>query len=562
MFNNLKILAGKLGLPAKLMRELLLASLLINFLGLVSSLYSMQVMNRYVTFGIDATLATLTLGALIALALEFMLRKARGNIELLACNRAVAKAQDQALLAYAGSRYQLLEQIPVTQRREILAGLGPISQALSPQNLSGVMDAPFAALYVVAVFLLSPILAGAMLLVITVAWLLAARSQTRMREPTEAMTEASSRVGGVSHFMVSGAETLRMFSGIAPLRRDWTAAQGQMTTLRARLQELQSEQQYHSIVGSNFMTILVYAVGAISVVTGKLDVGSLIGASILSSRALAAFSRLTQSQELFERAVQAFGRLDALSKMPAERQQGSVPRALKGHLELVDAAFTWPGQPMPVFESLSLKLQPGTVMAIVGGNGAGKSSVVRMLVGLLEPDRGHVKVDGHDLRQLVPQWWRQQLVYLPQEPQFFDGTLRENLKVMQPEMSDEELLGWCRKLDLGGFLESQPRGLDSPVRNAGAHLPVGVRRRLALVRALLTQGRLVVLDEPFEGVDKRGAQAMATVLNDLVTQGCTLIVTTADESIIKSAGTVLDLSSKPVPRVIEKSATPTMAGGQ
>ncbi len=554
MLDNLKVLAGKLGLPAGLVRELLLASLLINFLGLVSSLYSMQVMNRYVSFGIDATLVTLTTGALIALALEYMLRKARGNIEQVVCNRALEKAQERAFVAYAGSNYQLLEQIPITQRREMLTGLGSISQAISPMNFSGVMDAPFAVIYVLAVFLLSPILAGVMLIVIGVYWWLAARAQNQMRAPTEAMTEASARVGGVSHFLVSGAETLRMFHCVPVVRRDWAAAQDQMTGLRSQLQELQGEQQHYTVVGSNLMTIVVYAVGAIHVVTGKLDVGSLIGVSILASRSLSSFSRLTQSQELFERAVQAFSRLDALSRIPTERQHGHVPRELKGALELVDVSLTWPGQPMPLFESLSLKMPAGGVMAVVGGNAAGKSSMLRLLVGLLEPDRGHVKYDGLDLRQLVPDWWRQQLIYLPQEPQFFDGTLRENLKVMQPNMGDDAILAWCRKLDLGGFIDSQPRGLETPIRNSGAHLPVGVRRRLALVRALVTEGRVVVLDEPFEGVDTNGAKAITAVLNELVSRGCSVIMATRDEFIIKSATIVLDLSSKPVPRVIDQTA--------
>lgn len=554
MLDNLKVLAGKLGLPAGLVRELLLASLLINFLGLVSSLYSMQVMNRYVSFGIDATLVTLTTGALIALALEYMLRKARGNIEQVVCNRALEKAQERAFVAYAGSNYQLLEQIPITQRREMLTGLGSISQAISPMNFGGVMDAPFAVIYVLAVFLLSPILAGVMLIVIGVYWWLAARAQNQMRAPTEAMTEASARVGGVSHFLVSGAETLRMFHCVPVVRRDWAAAQDQMTGLRSQLQELQGEQQHYTVVGSNLMTIVVYAVGAIHVVTGKLDVGSLIGVSILASRSLSSFSRLTQSQELFERAVQAFSRLDALSRIPTERQHGHVPRELKGALELVDVSLTWPGQPMPLFESLSLKMPAGGVMAVVGGNAAGKSSMLRLLVGLLEPDRGHVKYDGLDLRQLVPDWWRQQLIYLPQEPQFFDGTLRENLKVMQPNMGDDAILAWCRKLDLGGFIDSQPRGLETPIRNSGAHLPVGVRRRLALVRALVTEGRVVVLDEPFEGVDTNGAKAITAVLNELVSRGCSVIMATRDEFIIKSATIVLDLSSKPVPRVIDQTA--------
>ena len=553
MYDNLKVLAGKLSLSAKLMRELLLASLIINLLGLVSSLYSMQVMNRYVTFGMDSTLVTLTLGAMIALVLEYMLRSARSNIEMLVCNRAASNAQDQALASYAGARYQLLEQIPITQRRELLSGLGVISQALSPMNFSGVMDAPFALIYLLAVFMLSPVLAGMVLVIIVVSWLLAMQAQNKMREPTESMTEASSKVGGVSHFLASGGETLRMFNCVPQVRSDWTAAQTRMTGLRTALQDLQGQQQHFTIVGGNIMTIAVYAVGAMQVVSGHLDVGSLIGASILASRSLASFSRLTQSQEIFERAVQAFSRLDALSKLPTERQKGHVPRELKGALELVDVALSWPGQPMPLFESLSLQMPAGSVMAIIGGNAAGKSSMLRLLVGLLEPDRGHVKYDGLDLRQLVPQWWRQQLVYLPQEPQFFDGTLRENLTVMCPDADDEAVLAWCRKLDLGSFFETQPQGLESPIRNGGAHLPVGIRRRLALVRALLTQGRVVVLDEPFEGVDQRGVQAILGLLNELVASGRSVIIATRDEFIIKSANMVLDLSSKPVPRVIHKA---------
>jgi ATP-binding cassette subfamily C protein LapB len=556
MFSNLKVLAGKLALPAKVMRELLLASLLVSFLGLVSSLYSMQVMNRYVTFGIDATLFTLTVGALIALLLEWLLRKARGSIELVVCSRAVRRAQEQALVAYASARYQLLEQIPVTQRREMLTGLQSIAQAYSPQNLSGVMDAPFAVLYLVAIYLLSPTLAGVVLLIVAVIWLLAGHTQRQMRAPTEGMNDAASRVGGVSHFLASAGETLRMFNCVPQLRRDWSEANAQQGELRNRLHELQVEQQHHTIIGTNLMTIVVYAAGAVHVVLGRLDIGSLIAVSILATRALSTFARLTQSQELFERAVQAYRRLDAVGKIPAERQEGHVPRELAGRLELIDIALTWPGQPMPLFESLSLTLPAGGVMAVVGGNAAGKSSLLRVLVGLLEPDRGHVKYDGQDLRQFVPEWWRQRLVYLPQEPQFFDGTLRENLKVMRHDVDDETLLGWCRKLDLAAFLDSQPRGLDTPVRNAGSHLPVGVRRRLALVRAILTEGRVAVLDEPFEGVDTRGAQAITMVLNELVSRGCTVVMATREEFVIKSANIVLDLSSKPVPQVIDRALRP------
>jgi ATP-binding cassette subfamily C protein LapB len=224
---------------------------------------------------------------------------------------------------------------------------------------------------------------------------------------------------------------------------------------------------------------------------------------------------------------------------------------------LVDVSFAWPGQPLPLFESLSLSLPAGSVLAVVGGNASGKSSLIRLFAGLLEPERGHVKFDGFDVRQFVPEWWRNQLVYLPQEPTFFDGALRDNLSVLAPQQEDAKLLELCHKLDLTGFLDGLPRGLDTPVRNGGQHFPVGVRRRLAMVRALLTGGRIVILDEPMESVDARGSQAMTAMLNELVARGCTLIIATRDEFIIKSASAVLDLSVKPVPKVTVRAAPST-----
>ena len=103
---------------------------------------------------------------------------------------------------------------------------------------------------------------------------------------------------------------------------------------------------------------------------------------------------------------------------------------------------------------------------------------------------------------------------------------------------------------MSSFLDGLPRGFDTPVRNGGQHFPVGVRRRLALVRALLTEGKIVILDEPLDSVDARGSQAIAGVLNELVQRGCTILIATRDEFIIKSANAVLDLSVKPVPHIV------------
>jgi hypothetical protein len=111
------------------------------------------------------------------------------------------------------------------------------------------------------------------------------------------------------------------------------------------------------------------------------------------------------------------------------------------------------------------------VLAVIGANGTGKTTLARLLVGLLEPTRGRLLADNMDLRQADPGWWRRQVAYLPQEPLFFDGTLRENLTVMAPDTPDDEILALCRELGVGPFVEGSADGLSLVLRNGGNSIP-------------------------------------------------------------------------------------------
>jgi ATP-binding cassette subfamily C protein LapB len=226
-----------------------------------------------------------------------------------------------------------------------------------------------------------------------------------------------------------------------------------------------------------------------------------------------------------------------------------------GSLRFDDCAFAYPKQATPIFERFDFELPAGGVVAVIGANGTGKTTLARLIVALLEPNRGRVLADGMDLRQADPTWWRQQLAYLPQEPVFFDATLRENLTVLDPVATDEDILSLCRELGVAGFVEGGPDGLSLLVRNGGSSIPVGIRRRLALVRALIGRGHLVVLDDPTEGVDAEGCKSIAAVLNRLARSGRSLVVMTNESFIISAAQAVIDLNQKPSPRVLK--ATPT-----
>ena len=138
-----------------------------------------------------------------------------------------------------------------------------------------------------------------------------------------------------------------------------------------------------------------------------------------------------------------------------------------------------------------------------------------LLLGLLEPSRGQVLVDGLDIKQASPDWWRRQVIYLPQEPALLNASIGENLRSNIPDLADEELNKSGDQCGLRKFLDESSEGLDTQVVENGWRLSEGIRRRIALARALTTDGMLVVIDEPTESLDAEGSNAAHEILGGL-----------------------------------------------
>ncbi|EZH79875.1 hypothetical protein AU05_15040 [Ectopseudomonas composti] len=551
----------RIALQPRLRLELWLSSLLINLLGLASSLYSIHVLNRYLALGVDATLVTLTLGAVMAVGFEVLLRNARLRVAQWLCARADTELGETLFEGAVRGQYALVEQLPHTARREILSGQSTVQQCFGAPNLVTLLDTPFAFVFVVVLGMLSPFLACMALLVMAGVTLVSLLAQRRLREPMEAQSRIAIQMAGYQHNLTAGGEMVRAFSAADALKEKWRACADEQAEQRAQLNRLQNTMQNASYAGTLILSMVIMGLGAREVLAGNLDIGSLIGCNILASRALAALTRALGLGEQIGRGQRALELARQLCAIPRERAEGVRLGQTRGSLRFEDMAFGYPKQAVPVLEHFDYSLEAGKVLVFTGANGSGKTTLARLLVGLLEPSRGHLLVDGMDLRQADPQWWRRQVAYLPQEPQFFDGTLRENLCVLAPETADAKVLELCRELAVGAFVEGGAEGLGLVVRNGGGSIPLGIRRRLALVRAVLGGGQLVVLDDPTEGVDAEGCKAIAALLSRLVREGRTLVMMSNESFILGAADTVIDLNHKPVPRVL-RDGKPAREGVQ
>lgn len=547
----MKELFRRLSLCPRIAWEILTASFLYNLMSLASSVYVILVLNRYVGYGFDGTLYTLTVGVLIASGLGFAFGEVRNRLCGVVSQGPDEDLGERTLAALARTRMVDLNRLPPGRHQEMLGAQQQVQSAFDAANIAAVLDAPFTLIFLVAMALIHPwlmLLTLAAVCMVAVFMLLGLQKSEADALSLQRETLAHRDLMSSA---VAGAETVRAFLGADFLRRTWRKQVDALASLRGLMEKRRVTNKARLESVTVLLRVFIYAFGAALAVSGQISVGGLIGASILSGKVLQMGTSFMQAFLAARRGEQALVRLAEFHALPLEPLSGSALREFSGRLEFRDVGFAYSGTTGPLFESLSFVLAPGSVLCVTGLNGAGKSTFCKVAAGLLEPGRGQVLADGIDLRQLAPDWWRRQVLYLPQEPTFLNATIRENIALAStdPEsaQSQERLNNAVRAAALRRFLDTSRQGLDMPVTEGGKSLPLGIRRRIALARALMNPGRLVVFDDPTEGLDSEGCLAVYGILNALAKSGLTLVVATADANILKAAAFVLDMNAKPTP---------------
>lgn len=291
--------------------------------------------------------------------------------------------------------------------------------------------------------------------------------------------------------------------------------------------------------------ILFLWYGAKQVMAGAMTVGQLLAFTTLAASVIAPILRLVDAWDELQDVGNALDRLnDVFDAKPEEdgRTLLTLP-ALKGRITFDHVTFKYSsGQDKPTLAGITLDLNPGETVAVVGRSGSGKSTLAKLILGLYPPTKGRLMIDGHDLRTLNRRALRRRIGVVPQEVFLFSGTIRENIALGDPDVTFDRIVEAARLAGAHEFITGMAMGYDTKVGERGMSMSGGQRQRIALARALLRKPDVLVLDEATSALDNESERAIQRNLQE-ASRGRTTIVIAHRLSTVRNADRILVLDA-------------------
>ncbi len=522
--------------------QVIIAAAVSNFLGLSTSLFIMVVYDRVVPNQAIESLIALTIGVIIALGFDFLIKTLRANFIDRAGKRADIRMSkiifNQLMTMNLASRSDRSGALASTVR-----DFESLRDFFTSATLVAIVDLPFIFLFIYIISLIGGPLAVVPLVCVPIVIIVGLVVQPFLAKLSLDGMKSGMSKQGVLVETLNGLETIKATGSGGLMRKRFEEATNQQSDQGFKTRAITQFAINSSASVQQFAQIAIIFYGVFLIQDNIVTMGALIAVVILAGRTLAPLTQLAQALTRVNTARTAFKTINELMKKPKDRDDNDNPLSrpnLKGEIEFKNVTFSYPGAKEPTIRDLSFKISPGDRVAMLGKMGSGKSTIARLIAGLYEPDVGSILIDGVDLRQIDQADIRRNIGFMLQETWLFSGTVKENIQMGFVQYSDEHLLNVAKISGVDEFVRHNPAGYDFMLKERGEGLSGGQKQSINLARAILHNPALLILDEPTSSMDTATEKM---IIDNLInwSEDKTLVAITHRNSLVKVATRVIIL---------------------
>ncbi|WP_245410862.1 peptidase domain-containing ABC transporter [Microvirga flavescens] len=524
----------------RLFADVIAAALVLYALGLAVPIFSQLVIDKVLMHESYATLYVLAGGVALALVFDAAFTFLRRYLLLYASNRIDMRVAVRTFAHLLALPLAYFERVPAGVLVKHMQQAGRIREFLTGRLFTTILDGlsllvflPVLLLYSVKLTLV--VLAFTACVAIAIG-LLIGPFRRRLLALYEAEGERQAQLVEAMH----GMRTIKTLA-LEPLRRrTWDDSSAQSVMMRYDVDRISAAAQSVTGLLEKLMSVAIIGLGALDVFNHQMTVGALVAFNMLAGRVSGPLVQiLTMAHEYQEVALSVRMLGEVMNRTPETdgTQRGLCP-PLNGEIQFEDVSFTYQPERPPALDGVSFTVEPGSIVGIVGRSGSGKTTITRLIQRLYAVQKGLVRIDGYDIRELDLVHLRKCVGVVLQDNFLFRGTVRENIAAAKPSATFEEIALAAKAAGAEEFIERLPRGFDTMLEENASNLSGGQKQRLAIARALVTDPRLLILDEATSALDPDSEAIIRQNLTKIA-EGRTVLIISHRLSTLVDASAIL-----------------------
>ncbi|MCH9812429.1 MAG: ATP-binding cassette domain-containing protein [Epsilonproteobacteria bacterium] len=504
--------------------EIGLLTIFINIFGLAVPLFTMNVYNRVVPNFATETLFVLSFGVAIVLIFDVILKSTRVHI-LEKVAKKLSNDFEEELFKKTLSIQSQYDRFLVGTKTNLFRELSLVKDFFATKVIH-LLDLPFFVTAVIVIYLISPTIA--LVPIIAAGVILGLNFIMQYPIATlhkESYKEAQSKHGYLVE-QLQGIEAIKLSNALPKRILTWRKMINFYNQIHSKIQMMNALSSFVSQGFLQMVSLATIILGVYCIHNGTLSVGGLIAVTILASRAMVPVINLSSVLIKYKQVKEALDSLNEYWHLPTESQKYNELGMGKaeGKIEFDNVTFSYPETNYPSIQEVSMTIEPGERVGIIGQTGAGKSTIQKLLTGVEMPVSGKIFVDDKDTTTLHPVELRENIALMPQEPYLFSGTLKENIELNRT-ISKKEMTDLLNKTGLSDLVKKSGSSDTLDVGERGANLSVGQRHLVALARALMSKAPILVLDEPTTGLDVGLEKRLVQHLDDTLKEKTVIVIT-------------------------------------